>query len=242
MIQIAICDNDEKALPIISGAVVSAFQVQNQEVKVNMFHAGKELLKSMESNVYQMVLLDIDMPEMDGIEVGKRVREKSDMVEIVYVSEYENRVFEAFAVYPLGFVRKSNFLNDISDLIKLYIKKHLRMQQADQLKFVTRTNVIVLKRKNIRYIEGNGNYQMLYVYGEKEPIEVKMTINKLEELTEPMGFIRIHKGFLVNYLYISKIESNKVILKGGGELPIGRSKVKEVKSRFLSLIDQMSPS
>ncbi len=238
MIQIAMCDDDEKALPIISGAVVSAFQVQDQEVKVNMFSTGKELLKSMESNVYQMVLLDIDMPEMDGIEVGKKVREKSDMVEIVYVSECEDRVFEAFAVYPLGFVRKSNFLNDISDLAKLYIKKHMRMHQTDQLKFVTRTKIIVLKRKSIRYIEGNGNYQMLYVYGEKEPIEVKMTINKLEEVTAPLGFIRIHKGFLVNYLYISKIESNQVILKGGGALPIGRSKVKEVKSKFLSLMDQ----
>lgn len=237
MIKIALCDNDERALPVISGAVAAAFQAQKQETTALSYLSGKELLEAMESNVFHMVLLDIDMPEMDGIEVGKKIRIKSDSVEIVYVSECEERVFEAFSVYPLGFVRKSNFLNDITDVVRLYIKKHLRAQQVDQLKFSTRTKVVIVKRKQILYIEGNGNYQLVYLNGQGEPVEIKMTMDKLEELLEPVGFIRVHKGYLVNYLYIQKIQTNQITLKGGAEIPVGRSKVKEVKSRFLSLME-----
>ncbi len=237
MIKIALCDNDERALPVIAGAVTSAFQAQKLEVNVMSFSSGKELLAAMQNAVFHIILLDIDMPELDGIEVGKRIRLRSDTVEIVYVSECEERVFEAFSVFPLGFVRKSNFLNDISDIVRLYIKKHVRAQQAEQLKFTTRSKVIVLKRRQIQYIEGSGNYQFVYINGQKEPVEIKMTMDKLEEALEPVGFIRVHKGYLVNYLYIQKIESNRVTLKNGTELPLGRSKVKEVRSRFLSLVE-----
>lgn len=107
MLRIALCDNDKSALPVIAGAAESAFKAQGISAEVTGFTSGKELLKAIDTVPFQMVLLDIDMPELDGIEVGKRLRSKNETVEIVYVSECENRVFESFSVFPLGFVRKS---------------------------------------------------------------------------------------------------------------------------------------
>lgn len=94
-----------------------------------------------------------------------------------------------------------------------------------------------MKRKQIRYIEGCGNYQLVYINGQPDSLEIKMTMDKLEEMTEPLGFIRIHKGYLVNYLYIQRIQSNQVTMKGDIVLPVGRSKAKEVKSKYLALLD-----
>ena len=54
---------------------------------------------------------------------------------------------------------------------------------------------------------------------------------------EPFGFIRIHKGYLVNYRYIQRIAYDHVILRDGTSLPVGRSKVTEIKTKFLSLLD-----
>lgn len=237
MLKIALCDDDKNALPVVAGAVESAFGSQGIQTKVDCFEGGRELLRTMEEVRYQIVLLDIDMPELDGIELGQRIRNKNETVEIVYVSECEDRVFESFSVYPLGFVRKSNFLNDVSGIVRLYIRKYMKNQRAEQLKFTTRNSVQAVKRKQIRYIEGSGNYQMVYLNGQEKPLEVKMTMDKLEEITEPLGFIRIHKGYLVNYLFIQRIQASQVILKGETALPIGRSKVKEVKSKYLSLLD-----
>ena len=181
-------------------------------------------------------MLDIEMPDMDGIAVGKSIRERGMEVPIVYVSECENRVFDSFQVRPLGFVRKSNFLNDIAAVTELYLKTCAQESTGEYLEFQTRSGLLTLKSKQIRYIEGSRNYQLLYTVSGKEPIEVKMTMDKLEAMTEPYGFLRIHKGYLVNYQSIQRISSTTVILQDGTELPVGRSKAADIKSKFLSLL------
>ena len=139
---------------------------------------------------------------------------------------------------PFGFVRKSNFLNDIAAVVELYIKTAQREEKDDYLEFTTRTGVLALKTKQIRYFEGSRNYQLLYMEKKSEPVEIKMTMEKLEAITEPFGFIRVHKGYLVNYIFIQHISATEVTLSDGTRIPIGRSKTPEVKVKYLSLIGQ----
>ena len=119
-IKIALCDDDVKALPVIAGAAESAFQEKGIYTDIQRFTSGKALLQAMEQTQFQVILLDIEMPGMDGIAVGKKVRAQGNDTQIVYVSEAERRVFESFLVQPLDFVRKSNFLNDIAAVVELY--------------------------------------------------------------------------------------------------------------------------
>ena len=223
-IKIALCDDDARALPVIAGAAESAFNAQGIKTEIYRFSSGMALLEAME------------MPGMDGIAVGKKLRAMEDDIKIVYVSEAETRVFESFQVQPLGFVRKSNFLNDIAAVVELYVKTSSQEQGGNYLELSTRSGLLSLKSKQVRYIEGSRNYQLLYMDGKREPIEVKMTMERLEEMTEPYGFIRVHKGYLVNYLYIQRISTGEVTLLDGTEIPIGRSKVGEVKVKYLTLI------
>lgn len=235
-IKIAMLDDDANALPIIAGAASSAFRVRGITSEISCYQKGKALLEALDTAEFQLVMLDIDMTDMDGIAVGRAIRERGLEVPIVYVSECENRVFDSFQVRPLGFVRKSNFLNDIAAVVELYIKTCAQDSGREYLKFVTRSGLITLTSRQIRYIEGSRNYQMLYLEENQEPVEVKMTMEKLETMTEPYGFLRIHKGYLVNYRKIQRISSCTVTLQDGTELPIGRSKTADIKSKFLSLI------
>lgn len=235
-IKVAMLDDDVNALPIIAGAANSAFRAKGMSPEITCFRSGKALLKALETTAFQLVMLDIEMPDMDGIAVGKAIRERGMEVPIVYVSECENRVFDSFQVRPLGFVRKSNFLNDIAAVTELYLKTCAQKSTGEYLEFQTRSGLLTLKSKQIRYIEGSRNYQLLYTVSGKEPIEVKMTMDKLEAMTEPYGFLRIHKGYLVNYQSIQRIFSTTVILQDGTELPVGRSKAADIKSKFLSLL------
>lgn len=236
MTHIALCDDDIAAIPVITGAARSAFEAKGFRVEIDTFTRGSELLSALDKKPYDLILLDIDMPELDGIEVGKRVKSFDHAIPVVFVSECESRVFESFSVQPLGFVRKSNFLNDIAAVVDMFQKYRQMTQSAEHVEFETRTSLISLRLAQIRYIEGSRNYQMIFLMDQKEPVEVKMTMEKLEEKMKPLGFLRIHKGYLVNYRFIRRIESNLVILKDDTELPIGRSKAQEVRAQYLALL------
>lgn len=147
-------------------------------------------------------------------------------------------MFESFLVQPLGFVRKSSFLNDIAAVVELYVKTCVWDEKGSYIEFQTRSGLLTLKSWQICYIEGSRNYQLLYLDGQKEPVEVKMTMEKLETVTRPHDFIRIHKGYLVNYRFIQRISAAAVTLLDGTRLPIGRSKAAEVKSKYLSILGE----
>lgn len=235
-VNVALCDDNKRALPVISGATQSAFQAQGIQANIVLFERGEDLLAAMDETHFHLVMLDIEMPGMDGIEIGKEIRSRKDDTRIVFVSEAENRVFESFYVQPLGFVRKSNFLNDIAAVIELFIKESSKNSNSELIDFITRTGRMALRGQKIILIEGSRNYQILYAEGIKTPVEIKMTMQQLEEMLTPYGFIRIHKGYIVNYQYIHQINNNEIILLNGMSVPIGRSKVADVRMQYLNLI------
>ena len=235
MIRIALCDDDRAAVPVIAGAARSAFEAL-EPVALDTYINGTELLRAMETTTYDLILLDIDMPGPDGIEVGKRIKNRSEDIPVVFVSECEARVFESFSVQPLGFVRKSNFLSDITAVVDLFERYRRRTQNGSTVQFTSRASLISLPVAQIRYVESSRNYQMIFQVGQAEPVEVKMTMEKLQEIMKPHGFIRIHKGYLVNFRFIRRIDTNALQLTDGTELPIGRSKAAEVRAAYLALI------
>ena len=75
-IRIALCDNDPKALSVVAGAAESVFRDHGFHARMDRYLNCETLLQALDAEQYQMVLLDIDMPGIDGIQAAKQIREK----------------------------------------------------------------------------------------------------------------------------------------------------------------------
>ena len=234
-ISVAVCDDNRNSLSAVSGALAGVFEQYGIDTEIDLFSSGEKLIGAAANKNYKIVFLDIDMPGIDGIECGKRLRERQVSAEIIYVSAREDRVFEAFSVRPFAFVRKTHFISDAADAIKDYVSR-LKLEGADGcISLATHGGMINVRLSDIIYFEGSGVYQQMRMKNSGKLIEIVSRLEKLEAELEPYGFIRIHKGYLVNYAHITRLNSAEVTVDSGEKLPISRRKTAFIKKRYLEL-------
>ena len=232
-LKIAICDDEETALAIIESAVRSTLAREGAPAELTSCVSISELRRWMEVTVFDLLMLDIDMPQTSGIAFGQELREQNSRTEIIYISSREDKVFDSLKVRPLGFVRKNHFLEDLPDAIGLFLSQRAERTLPDRLVLEQRDTVRLVELKDILYLEGARNCQMLHIAGEREPIALRRPMSEMEDEWAPKGFIRIHKGYLVNCEHIQLIQEGQVRLSNGEVLPLSRRKVLEAKQRFL---------
>lgn len=231
---VLLCDDEKDALGILRSAVFSFLQNKGIEADVRTSSSKKELLSLLATFNADVVLLDINMPNDDGISIAEEIS-SNYKTPIIFVSNCEDRVFESFKVHPFGFVRKSNFLLDFSNVISSFIQQKERSDSKnDRLIIKNQKSVLSIRIKDVLYIECQMKHQKIYMVDEETPLEIRYTIKELENILDEKGFLRVHKGFLVNISYIYRIDDDNVILKNGVKIPVSKRKVGEVRKEYLN--------
>ena len=141
-----------------------------------------------------------------------------------------------FAYRPFGFVRKTHLDAELEELVGR-IKQELK-EKRQELTITKGQELIRIYRQDIVYIEAEGNY--LNICTKREMIKVRDTMGNMENELKESGFVRCHKGYLVNVQLIEKMKGAQIELRGETEnysVPIGRSYEKDVKKKILELKD-----
>ena len=233
---VAVCDDEDLALDIISAAVTRVFSTHGVEAQIDLFRRPADLWNALKERTYRLLFLDINMDSIDGIRLGKKIVSHGADLDIVYVSSNTGRVFETFDVNAFGFVRKDNFLKDISGVIERYVRQ--RLDKADpflRFELRNRSGLATVNVSLLKYVECLRNEQIFHLDG-KENCSVFSRMKTLEEQLIPFGFIRIHKGYLVNCHYIARFDNSSVTLSSGEVLPVGRSKHGEALEAYMEFI------
>lgn len=234
-IRVAICDDKKKIVDVMSSAVQRSFARHDVLAEVETFSAADQLWSEMREKSFDLLFLDIGLPRMDGITFGEKLRRKGDHTAIIFVSAREDQVFDTFKVQPFAFVRKINFLNDLTRAIDSWVAAY-----ADRFHetFVVqnKNGIMNISIDSVIYVEGSGKTQIIHLADKDEPVSVYRSMETLEEELAEKGFIRIHKGILVNYRYIARIGVNEVETVGGESLPLSRRRAATIKAEYLQLL------
>ena len=198
------------------------------------YESSRDFAQKIEKLTYDIIFLDIDMPEINGFELAETLICVKPNITIVFISHLEHLVFRSFRFKPFGFVRKSNLEKDIYYIIEEYKNELIKTREIYFFKTSYEEGNVPIS--DIVYFESMGHDIHMQTidnkYKLKREREKELSMKKLCEQFEKKGFIRIHKSFLVNFRYIYKINKNSVELKEGKPIDINPHKVKEIRDKF----------
>lgn len=206
--RIAICDDEEKVRKALINKVSKLFP--DDEVKG--FASGDDLLSSKEQP--DILLLDIKMPGMSGLEVARKLRIKNERMVLIFVTGEEEYVYDAFDVQAFHFLVKpisEDRLNEVLERAKEHYLKHVGAKKKYTMITSGGTH-IRLCLNDVVYAEVFNS--KVIVHTVDEDIEYYGKLTDLEKLAGE-DFFRTHRGFLVNLNYVIKYDASNIYFDKG---------------------------
>lgn len=233
MIKIAVIDDEKMFVLSFQKDLSRLFKQNKVNCLISSFTSGKKFLESCMHKEYDLIFLDIDMPDINGIKIASDIRNNKINTELIFVSGHDNFVFESIHYTPFRFIRKANLLADTEEAVLSFCKKIKGNEQYILLD---------LEGKNSSFEDIS---KIMYIFSQRHDIFIlnvrketsrlssrSYTMDSLGELLSTKGFIRIHKSYLVNYMYIYKIKGEKIILKDKSDIPLSRVRIAAVKEQY----------
>lgn len=231
-LNITICDDDTNDIAIIKKNILQYTIETDNNIVVSSYFSASDLLSDYKNHLYQIVLLDIEMPDINGMELAKQLRDMDDDLFIVFTTSYPEYMYESFEVQPFQFITKPIDYTAISKLFNDIIKKNNRNSKSiviidtdGEKNFVPLNDLLYIS--SMKENKSHLRYQLT-----DSSLISKGTLSEVENLLSARGFVSPSRGFLVNLHQIRSINSTRLLLNNGIELPISRRRSKELQNIY----------
>lgn len=202
------------------------------ELSCQLFSSPQTLLKGDHSGV-QVAFLDIDMPEINGIEVAYQLRQKYPDIILVFVTAYIQYAPTGYKVNAFRYIMKNQYVKEIDSCLDAIQEKLFEDKETILIELKDSTVEIALK--DILYFEGTSYRRvLLHKVSATDPnLECMGKLGDYEKKLKDKGFIRLHKSFLVNMSYISRLANYMAKLRNGEVLKVSESSYRDICKEYL---------
>ncbi|MBP5422425.1 MAG: response regulator transcription factor [Paludibacteraceae bacterium] len=208
---------------------------------VGKFENAIDAISTLENDPPQLLFLDIQMPELNGLELSKIIKDKT---KIVFTTAFQQYALDGFKVNALDYLLKpisyADFLQAANKALQWYEmagnqgEKEVEKKEEQKRSIFVKSDykLIQIDLDKITHIEGLKDYVKIFVEGETYPILSLMSMKSLEEMLPKDRFIRVHRSYIVQPKKIKTIERNRIVF-GKEYIPISDS-YKEAFQDFLN--------
>lgn len=233
--KVAICDDNVEVLDFLEQEIRAKF---NTHFSIYRYEDAGKLLEEWDDfpeKHTDIVIMDIKFQCQNGVDVAKQLQKLyGTHIKVIFITGYSEYVSEIFRAQPTFLLMKPISRELLYEaLVKAEELIEEENEKAIYISF--RGCVKRIKVKEIFYVESIGNKVFVYYIG-----GTQQAVGKLNEVEKrlPEDFLRIHKSFLVNMNYVDQYTAESMILTGGKELSVSRSKRKYVKEKFMEFLSK----
>ena len=227
--KIAVCDDMEEDVKYISSAVNQWAEKENIMVDIETFPSAESFLsRYAEQKAFDILLLDIEMPSMNGVELAKRIRKENDAVQIIFITGYTDYIAEGYEVSALHYLVKP--LSE-TKLFKVLNRAVLKIRKNEKSLYLSLSGEMIrIPIYEIKYLEVQQNYVTVH---SKKDYTVKKTLGEFERKLDER-FYRMGRSFIVNLSCIDKITKTDVFLSDGPIIPLPRGQYEPLNKAFIA--------
>ena len=228
--KIAICDDEASVIEYISSIVTEWESQRDHSVILRTFFSAESFLFSYEDeNDYDILLLDIEMGNMDGVSLAKTIRKKNETVQIVFITGYSEYIFEGYEVAALHYLMKPVKPEKLFEVLDRATEKLEKNERV--LSLSLSGEMIRIPLHEISYIDVNGNYITLHG---KEDYTVKKTLGEIQKELDDR-FFKVGRSSIVNLNMVQRITKTDCYLSDGSILPLPRGAYEPLNRAIISL-------
>lgn len=229
MLKIGICDDESLIIEALHRKILEIADKNGWDISVSCYDSGRTLLEEVDT--LEAVFLDIDMPELDGIETGRRICEMNSDCKIIMATGRADRYKEAFHIKAFRFVTKPFDEDEIEEALQAVFNTQIGMENIE---LYEKRNSYQIPQRDILYITAYDGYSEFAVSGKDTNRTLRKDCSLLEleqELSKEM-FFRVSRQYIVNLGKISEYVKGSILIQDKRIL-ISRRRKKEFEQAYL---------
>lgn len=233
MLRVGICDDVAEHVECVETILKTYMEQKKIKCRCMSFENGKSLWYEVEDGTeFDLLFLDIEMPEMDGMELAWRIKKEQPRALIVFVSSYEKYVYDSFRVQPYRFIPK----NRIEEMLTQVLDDAMEDVRQGENEFYLVENQQGIERipvGDIVYIWHEGKYAYIERSG-GDAVKVRKTLKQIYGEVSREEFVWAGRSYLCNLMHIVQVKGEGLKLSTGEQLYISNGKIADLKQQILN--------
>lgn len=230
--KMAICEDDTTQQNILAAALDSYRTPAGEHVQYDIYRNGLDLLASINTHLYDVLLLDILMPGFTGIEIAREIRESNEKIPIIFLTTSQEFAIESYRVHAFDYLMKPVDKNTLFDTLdRAYAMMESTLDKSIMLQ--TTKAVYVLFLSQIEFVEINNRTLSFHLIDGT----VKSISGRLSDYEDALlghsEFLKVHRSYIINMDFMKALNQKSFFTLTGNEVPISRNLLPAIKKRYI---------
>lgn len=230
--KMAICEDDTTQQNILAAALDSYRTPAGEHVQYDIYRNGLDLLASINTHLYDVLLLDILMPGFTGIETAREIRESNEKIPIIFLTTSQEFAIESYRVHAFDYLMKPV---DQNALFETLDRAYAMMESTLEKSIMVQTTkaVYVLFLSQIEFVEINNRTLSFHLIDGT----VKSISGRLSDYEDALlghsEFLKVHRSYIINMDFMKALNQKSFFTLTGNEVPISRNLLPAIKKRYI---------